>query len=77
MPDTLRYIEKYIEYRYDYDFPHIEAQNLAREATARQATGRAPKPLAKDYNLTMYTPKVIYGIDSPWTAFIENTNKQR
>ena len=43
MPDTLRYIEKYIEFRYDYDFSHEDAIRMAaKEASTRMRTCAAP-----------------------------------
>ena len=43
MPDILRYIEKYIEFRYDYDMSHEDAiRYAARETYARASAKTAP-----------------------------------
>ena len=43
MPDTLRYIEKYIEFRYDYDYSHEDAIQMAAKETYARASSRCAK----------------------------------
>ena len=64
MPDTLRYIEKYIEFRYYYDYNHEDAIRYAARETYARACAKTAAPRREPrcrgvYTHTCLTPSMI------------------